>query len=162
MKILYLVMVSVFTGYIGFVWKRYGVLKSISHSYHKLPSNKRFLFTLFCWGFTIPALIIGLNLSESLTYQFTMFLAGAGILFVGAAPATIDNYLETKVHTISAFGGMFFSLLFILLILSKFWYFAIFDLLIISFIYKKSINRIWWIEIIIFITYLIIFGVLIF
>lgn len=47
----------IFAGYVGYVYHRYGVLKSISHSTYVLRGNSRLLFAGFCWGlgFTLLA-----------------------------------------------------------------------------------------------------------
>jgi hypothetical protein len=72
-------MLAVFFSYVGFIWKKYRVLVSISQSYYRLPKNLQILFTLFCWGFAFPAMIIGSN--------GLMFFSGGAICFVGAAAA---------------------------------------------------------------------------
>ena len=67
---LYLVMISVFLGYILYIIARYGVQSSVSQSFYVLPKNLKILFTLFCWGFVFPAIILSSNP--------LMFFAGAG------------------------------------------------------------------------------------
>ena len=57
-------MFSVFISYVSFIWIKYGILPSISDSWYHLPENLKVLFTLFCWGFALPAAIIGLTLSD--------------------------------------------------------------------------------------------------
>jgi len=97
-------MLTVFVSYVSFIWIKYGVQRSISDSYYRLPKNLQPLFTLFCWGFAFPAIIIGVDLTDN----FLMFLAGAGICFVGAA-AQFKEELTKGVHMIGAYGGVLFS-----------------------------------------------------
>ena len=86
-------MLTIFVGYVSWIWARYGVLPSISHSYYSLPDNLKFIFTLWSWGYALPAMIVA---STPL-----MFFAGAGICFVGAAAAYREKMTET-VHIIGA------------------------------------------------------------
>jgi len=95
-------MFFVFVGYVSIIWIKYGVQKSISQSYYCLPEKWNFLFTLFCWGFAIPATILGVEVTG------LMFFAGAGIAFVGAA-AAIANPFTYKVHMTAAISGIIFS-----------------------------------------------------
>jgi hypothetical protein len=99
--IVWAIMVVVFVAYVSFIWIKYGVQKSISDSYYRLPEKQKYLFTLFCWGFSIPAIILG--------NCFLMFLAGTGICFVGAAAAFKGNEMEHWVHMAGAYTGVLLS-----------------------------------------------------
>ena len=57
--ILFVLMVSVFVSYVGFIWGKYGVQTSISESYYTLPEKQNFLFVLFTFLFAFPAMILG-------------------------------------------------------------------------------------------------------
>ena len=156
MTALYIIMLSVFVGYVSWIWAKYGVLKSISHSYYALPENLRFLFTLWCWGYAIPAMIVA---STPL-----MFFAGAGICFVGAAAAYREKMTET-VHIIGAACAILFSQLSIIIDFNM-WYvtvaFAAIALpLALTRFSKKGIcpNRTWWVEILAFITIALVLGI---
>ena len=92
-----IVMIAVFVSYVSYVWLKFGRQKSISMSYYALPKNRRPLFTLFCWGFSIPAIIAG--------ETALMFLAGAGIAFVGAA-CQIRSAFVRRVHVTAAVFGI--------------------------------------------------------
>lgn len=138
----------VFFGYVFFILTRYGVLESISSSYYKLPKKYNMLFTLFCWGFALPTAIIGFVLSEGSPYQFSIFIACSGIMFVGSAPDYKFGYLDNRVHTISAIIGVLFSQLFIFLVFTSYWYIGLIACLLILFILlSKMNNKIFWIEI---------------
>ena len=153
LNILFWIMLSVFVTYVGFIWIRYGIQPSISESYYKLPQSLKWMFTIFCWGFAVPAAIIGVTL----TNNFLMFLAAAGICFVGAA-AEFKQSLTKNVHMIGAYCGILFSQLSIL------FYFNLpvvvattLLLLIICQLYVK--NKVWWQELIAFTAILIVFQI---
>lgn len=92
----FIIMITVFVSYLAYIVYKYGVQTSISDSYYRLPKKINYLFTLFCWGYAIPAMMIGTSVSP------LMFLAGAGICFVGAAPNFRGIKQENRTHMISA------------------------------------------------------------
>lgn len=158
--VLFIIMLSVFIGYVSWIWAKYGVLPSISDSYYHLPKKLQPLFTFFCWGFSIPAIILG---SSGL-----MFFAGAGIAFVGAAAAFKDK-MTMEVHVTGALLGVLLSQLAIWLqygmwpLNISFLVIAV-PLLITRFIKTKSgkklcPNRTWWIEIAAFLSMCIVLGI---
>jgi hypothetical protein len=135
--LLILFSVIVFFGYVSYIWKRYGVLYSISASYYELPSKLQFIFTLVTWGYCLPLLIVGNN-------QW-FFLAGASLAFTGASPAFKEK-VEGLVHV----GGTVLAILFanIGILLAGFWYVPVIlgvVSIIIALINKHST---WWIEIV--------------
>lgn len=142
----FIIMVTVFVTYIGFILIKYGVLPSVSESYYRLPRKYQFLFTLFCWGFAIPAIICGDSL--------LMFLAGSGIAFVGAA-AAFKEKMENWVHMTGAYFGIAmsqlsiyfdFGLLYVNII-------SVSLAILITLLSLKWIkNKIWWIEIVAFLS----------
>jgi hypothetical protein len=136
-------MLSVFTSYVGFIWLKYGIQKSISASYYVLPEKLRFLFTLFCWGFTFPAMINGTEVTP------LMFFAGAGICLVGAAPQLLIKE-EYRIHMIAAISGIIFSQLAIIFGYHMWEVSAVSAVLcaIIPFLTKKY--YFWWIELVVF------------
>jgi len=149
----YLIMTATFFSYVAFIWKRFGILPSISDSYYHLSKNEKPLFTFFCWGFSLPAAIIGFTLSETSIFQFLMFFVAAGIMFVGASP-DFKNGMDKTVHSISAYVGVITGHLFIFFTFKELWFilpsFIIFSLL---FLFNKNgKNAIWWIEIFTFLS----------
>lgn len=82
------ILILTFISYIWHIVKNYGILPSISESYYRLSDKQKKLFTFFCWGFAFPTIIIG--------NSFFLFLAGAGIAFVGAAAAFKSKMTNTK------------------------------------------------------------------
>jgi len=140
---LFIAMLLVFISYVSYIWIKYGAQKSISASYYVLPEKLRFLFTFFCWGFAVPAIMLGVEITP------LMFFAGAGILVVGAAPK-IAMKEEYKVHMIAAISGIVFSQLAIFLGFQLLWLNIVSIVLsaIIPFVFKKT--YFWWIELVAF------------
>lgn len=154
--VLYTLMTTVFVSYVAYIWAKYGVLKSISQSYYELPKKLQPFFTFFCWGFAIPAIILGSS--------GVMFLAGSGIAFVGAA-AAFQEEMTKEVHMIGAGVGVLASQLAI-----YFQYgmwpvniaFIVLSLLLLLFRKKINNKHIWWIEIAAFISIFIVLGITLF
>lgn len=88
MTTLIIISFVIFLVYVSGTCLYFGVPASISDTYYKLERRKKglgWLFTAMCWsvgGLLLPAL---LEITPE-SYQFTAFLACAGLLFVGAAP----------------------------------------------------------------------------
>ena len=147
-------MILVFVSYVVFIWSRYGIQKSISASYYVLPEKINVLFTLFCWGFAFPAIIVA--------QTPLMFLAGSAIVFVGAA-ARFKEKLTKSVHMISATIGVILSQASIFFDYHLWHLNAIFvlsSLIILGVLYFKHIDKyIWWIEIFAFSTICIALGI---
>ena len=98
-----LIQLVVFTLYVGFITKKFGVLPSISDSWYSLPVSQKALFTLFTWGIGIPMLFYG---------SVWFFLSGVGLTFVGAATQFKMTISYTKqIHYIGALTGILFSLI---------------------------------------------------
>lgn len=145
--VLYAIMMTVFLSFIIGTIIAYGILPSISDSYYRLPKKWNFLFTIFTWGYALPALIIGIEL----TNNFLMFLAGAGICFVGAA-AQFKQKLTTTVHVAGALIGITSSQLSIAIDFKMLYVNIIFIVLALLFKLLKIKNATYWIEILAFIS----------
>lgn len=157
LSLLLILMTLVFFSYVLFIIIKYGILESISHSYYNLPSSLKFLFTFFCWGFSLPAAIIGFSLSEYSLFQFLIFWASSGIMFVGASP-NFKLKLEGDIHNIAAYIGVVSSQLFIFLVFENLKFILpTFILISILLFLLKVKNLIWWIEILAFLFILITF-----
>jgi hypothetical protein len=137
---------------VGFIWSKYGVLPSISDSYYELPKQINFLFTLFCWGFAFPAMIVGISLTDN----FLMFFATAGICFVGAAPNF--NGIDGKMHKISAILGVIFSQASIAFDFHMYYVNIIFCALFALILLMKIKNYVWWIELVAFSSLCFVLG----
>ena len=142
---LLLIQLFIFISYITFIVSTYGVLPSISESWYRLPLKLKGLFTLFTWGIGIPMLFYG---------NETMFLSGAGLCFVGAATQFKMTAAYTRlIHYAGAGVGIILPLLYF-----AFGYevyapilFQIISAVLIMAIPKID-NKLWWIEIVGFLT----------
>jgi hypothetical protein len=154
LQILFTIMMTVFMSYIIGILLLYGVLPSVSDSYYHLPKKWNFLFTLFCWGFAIPTLIIGVDLTDN----FLMFLAGGGICFVGAAAAFREKLTE-QVHVGGALVGIISSQLSIAFDFKMFYINIIFLVLAGLIKLLKIKNNTYWIELLAFASICYVLGV---
>lgn len=138
----------IFIRYVQTIWEVYGVQKSISESYYRLleEDNKylKYLFTFFCWGFAYPILIVA--------HTPLMYIATSLIMLVGASPAFKQDKLVKSLHMIGAYGGVGIAMISIWIDFYM-WYLTIAFIVIAGnlFIFKVK-NKIWWIEIIAFLT----------
>jgi len=149
MNTLFIIMQLAFFGYVGYIAVRYGVQSSVSESYYRLPKILQGIFTFATWGYAIPAMIIGLNL----TGNGLVFLAGVGIAFVGTSPAFHKLGMERTVHTVGAIAGITAMQLFLCIV--GFWWITLTFGIIsgLLFIWKKTYSHfIWWVEIAAFIS----------
>lgn len=94
---MFYILISIITIYLLFSIIKYKQIpESISDTFY-LGNKQWFTFTMFVLGFLVCSTLIPIT---SEMYQFTAFLIGAGLLFVGAAPHFKD-VSEKKIH----FGG---------------------------------------------------------
>lgn len=157
-----IVMLSVFLSYVLFITIRYGIQKSISYSFYVLPEGWNWIFTVFCVGFSIPALMAA---SVNPEHIWIIALATAGMVFVGAAShyeKTAGKYNPKQgrvVHLAGSYTGVLLSQLYIGLM--GFWHFNIvFALIGLVLILLKHKQAIWWIEILAFIMMAVYLGML--
>lgn len=154
LQILFTTLVTVFVSYITGILLLYGVLPSVSESYYHLPKKWNFLFTLFCLGFAIPTMIVGLDLTDN----FLMFLAGGGICFVGVAAAYKET-LTKEVHVGGALVGIISSQLSIAFDFKMFYVNIIFLVLAGLIKLLKIKNNTYWIELLAFISICYVLGI---
>jgi len=142
-------MVAVFLAYVGYIWAKYGVQKSISESYYVLPKKQNWMFVAFTWLFAFPAMILGNSL--------LMMFAGAGIVFVGAA-AAMHRFPTRAVHLTGAIGGMILACLAMIFQFGM-WYLlpAILVAIGVAAIFDKK-SLMWWAEVAIFVAISIALG----
>lgn len=133
----------------------FSIPHSLSMTYY-LYKEKYGIGWLFCvMMVTIVALLLPcwLTISEGSTFQFLSFLAPSSLLFVAAAPAFLNDGMESKVHTVSAYLAAACSILWVILV-TPFWYDVLIWLLCVALIalctktVKKSL--IYWLEMIAF------------
>ena len=148
--VLYLIMLSVFISYVGFIWIKYGIQKSISDSYYRLPKKLKPLFYFFCLGFAIPAIILGDNL--------LIVLAGSLICFVGAASAFKGNSTTKWTHMVGAYGGVLLSQIAIWVYYDM-WYITVTFIVLSGLMYILNVkDKIWWIELLAFSSICVVLG----
>lgn len=131
--------ILIFAAYVGYIWRRFGVLSSISASSYELRGNERYLF--FFWLFSLALL----NWFQDM--GFWGFLMSISFVIAGL---TLDHRkgktLEDEIHTIFsivAIGSGFVGLY----LLHSIWIpmLAFIGGAMILFVWAR--NRIWWIEI---------------
>ena len=146
-------MVTIFLAYVIFIASKYGIQKSISESYYRLPKKWNWLFVAFCWLFAFPAMILG--------DSYLMLFAGGGIVFVGAA-AAMHTFPTRWVHLTGAISGMIMGCL-AMIFQYHMWYMVpiIAVLALLSFILDKK-HAMWWTELIIFTAISIVIGISLF
>ena len=136
----------------------FGVPESLSMTYYLFKEKSEKLKYVFPIMMTLLAFILipcWLEISEGSVFQFTTFLAAAGIFFVGLAPAFNDSAFEMKVHSISACIAALMALLWICLV-TPYWYIILIVaavILLISLITKSIKTKyIYWLEMIAFVS----------
>ena len=137
-----------FTAYVAAIWIKFGVLPSISESYYRLKKLQKSFFTLAMFGTGLPITIYAEG--------GLMFFAGAGICFVGAAPAFRED-MTGRVHVIGAVGGIVLGLLSLWLDYSLWIPQVVFAGLTFFLTFFRVRNHTWWIEIL---AYMCIVGCL--
>ena len=139
----FFIMIAVLVSYVAVIWVKYGIQTSVSESYYVLPYNWKFLFTLFCWGFSLPLAVSCDTL--------LMFIAAGGFMFVGAA-AAYKEQTSRMVHLVAAFVGIGLSQASIFVDMHM-WYvniaFVSSALLLVT---LKIKNVLWWVEILAFVS----------
>jgi hypothetical protein len=153
---LLLLMLASFFGYTLLIASIYGIQTSVSESYYKLPRNLQWLFTIATWAYAIPAIIIGLELTDN----GLVFLSGAAICFVGASPAFKSLGLEADVHLVGAVVGVLAMQLF-LLVTGLWWITVAFIIISIITALTKTKNLTWWVEVWAFISIALAYVILV-
>lgn len=136
-----LISTVVFVSYVAYIWIKYGAQKSISQSYYNLPTNKRWVFSVFILGFTLPLALLA-------TFNNLVYLPiGAWLVSGVAVTCNLNNSKFTKVvHMIMAIGGIVFSL-FSLWYECEIWQPSIYMLIASVCCLFMTKKPIWWIEI---------------
>jgi hypothetical protein len=148
-KLILLLLLSViFIGYVfGYVTRKFGLLKSISASYYKVPSP---LFSIWIAAIAFLFVVIGQTM--------LIFLAGGMLCYVAVAPAFLRIDME-RAHIIGAVSGIVLG--FASMILDyELYYLPVMMIIFIIAAYLLNFNyRTFWIEVAAFI--LIITGLFI-
>lgn len=135
-------MLTVFISYVSFIWIRYGVQKSISDSYYRLPEKSKYLFTYFCWGFAFPAAILAHNI--------WITPAAMLICLVGVARDFKNIKVLKFFHMFAAYTGVLLSQIGIWVYYDM-WYLTISFIIISGTLYILNVkNKIFWVELLAF------------
>lgn len=153
-----LVAFAIYLVYNAFALGCFGVPKSLSMTFYLFKEKKNWLCIWFpIMMFTMAGALLPawLEISNGSDLQFMAFLAAAGIIFTGAAPAFESSDLEKRVHTGSAAFAALFALLWVALV-AHLWYVILIWLVantIIAFLTKtvKS-SYIYWLETVAFLS----------
>jgi hypothetical protein len=145
----YLILSSViiFITFLTAMYSLYGILPSVSDSYYNLPKEHRYLFTIFCWGMSIPLLIAGTIMTDN----YFLFIASSGTMFVGVASEFRQKMTKT-VHLLGAYVSIIFSHLSIIIDFNMIEVSAIVLGIVLAMYKSKVKNRIYWIEILSYFT----------
>ena len=140
--------ITVFILYIAYIWRRFGVQKSISDSYYRLkPIKQGWLFTLFCIGFAYPIAILASNL--------WITPAAFLIILVGVARAFKDTKFLKIAHMTGAYGGVGLGIIGLGVEYGLWWLSITFAIISFMLLIIKVPNKIWWVEIVAFVTVLV-------
>ena len=146
MTTLIIISFVIFLAYLIATYAWFGIPYSISDTYYKLEARKPgagWLFSAMCvsvGGLLMPAL---LDMTAD-HYQFSVFLACAGLIFVGAAPQ-FKLSLTNVVHYGSAAVCCVFSQVWV--ILSGCWWVSLLSFTICLLLANRDRKWMFWIEI---------------
>lgn len=134
----------------------FGVPKSLSMTHYLFKERQDMLKVLFPSFITLLCMFLipcWLQISEGSTFQFTAFLSGGSLLFVGASPYFKNGDLEGMVHQISAYMCAGFAILWIILVTKLWWIILIvLALVVVAAILTKTWKTcyIYWLEMVAF------------
>ena len=147
--IIYLVLAAfgIYISYNFAALSLFGVPHSLSQTFYEFKKRKpiqRFLFPIMMVSMGFLLLPAWLEISNGSNFMFTSFLATAGILFTGFAPAFNRSDMENMVHSVSAILAATFALLWIILVANLWWFIVVWFVIasLIAFLtgtYKKSL-----------------------
>jgi len=145
-----IIQVTAFIAYTTYIYKRFGVLPSISESWYHLRIPG--LFTIFCIVIGFPMFFHsrGFNQAIALQVDYTfLFFLSMLLCFTGAA-TDFKQSVAGKVHFIGAFTSILACLLGVWLQYGLLWAPAGWLISIIALVLFVRNNRIWWAEILSF------------
>ena len=138
---------SVLTLYLIIIYKRFGILESISHSSYEWLGNERYWFLVMCW-------VLGfLNLAQGMGGWG--FWTSAGLFATGITVKWMESgSVEFYLHSIGAVTAVLVGFIGLWVVHGIWIPFAIFAV-IASITWNALPNRIWWIEVQAFLLILI-------
>lgn len=135
-----------------------GIPKSLSMTFYLLQEKKKWLriwFPIMMISMAFLLMPAWLEISIGSPFQFLAFLAPAGIMFTGAAPAFKSSELENTVHMTSAIFAAITALLWVGLVANLWFAIAIwFVIIAILAIVTKTVKSsyIYWLETVAFLS----------
>ena len=135
-----------------------GIPKSLSMTFYLLQEKKKWLriwFPIMMISMAFLLMPAWLEISVGSPFQFLAFLAPAGIMFTGAAPAFKSSELENTVHMTSAIFAAITALLWVGLVANLWLVIAIwFVIIAILAIVTKTVKSsyIYWLETVAFLS----------
>lgn len=156
---------AIYLIYNGFAIRLFGIPKSLSDTFYLYKQKKnwlRILFPIMMISLVILLLPAWLEISVGTSLQFLAFLASAGIMFTGAAPAFMKSNLDNKVHTYSALAAAVFALLWVIFVSHMWWIIPVWLVITaLIAILTKSVKKslVFWLETVAFLsTFISIIG----
>jgi len=146
MSSIYLILaLTIFIGYCATITIKYGWLPSISESFYHLPKKLSWIFSIFLW--VISILIIAATWETRLIVIACWCIMGVGVF---------PYFLDTRwIHYLFALTGFTIGLISVWINFNG-WYFDILFLAILLYILLAKVkHRIFWIEVIAFLTIII-------
>jgi hypothetical protein len=94
----YFISLTIFIAYNAIIFRRYGIPVSLSETYYLLPEKIRVpIFFGMTVSVSIPLIIFGCNITSNDNMAVVMFLCPSMFIFVGAAAAFKQDFVE-KYH----------------------------------------------------------------
>lgn len=122
--------------------------KSVSAGYYDLPAKLRWMCFMSYMGFAVPAMILAAHV--------LVILAASSIMFTAVAAAYRQDRLTLKVHIYSANIGIALSQLYV--VMNNWWLVLFFGIPSILMLIFNLRTRVYWIEILAFLTMAITIG----
>lgn len=130
----------VFGAYVGFIYKKFGKLTSISASTYELDGRNVGWFPAFLMA------LGGLNVLQPMDWYG--FVATAFLWLTGITIWHVSGKMAQKqIHTIASISAIVFSFLGLILVHGLFWPMILFGASILVVEKYDSLHRIWWYEI---------------
>lgn len=127
---------TVFTSFLIYVYRKHGILSSISTSYYVLKN--KWMFRLFTFASALPLMFIDQN--DLLVAAVTFWL------YVGVAADIRQDKITSSVHVAGATGCIVLGYAYLTFTLGLWWLTAV-SLIPLGYMYfTKMKNHTWWIE----------------
>lgn len=147
MKTLLYIQFAIFFIYTFFVWRKYGIQRSISESWYVVDKKYKWMFSMFC--FCLGALQCFHVIHGSVWF----FLSGSSLVFVGVATDFKSTWrINPCIHNIGAVGSIVLGLIG-LAVMGIWWPFI--PVAVGAVTLPRYENGTWWIEVVAFFSILV-------